>query len=70
MIECTISWSLGRPVILRLIASSLMVRIDDLNSGIRVFTRAVALQLWSLFPVGFLFTSTLTIATLESGVDV
>ena len=57
--------------ILRLIAFIATGRwIDDLNSGMRVFTRAVALQSWSLFPAGFSFTSTLTIATLQSGVDV
>ena len=44
--------------------------IDDLNSGLRVFDRSVAMQNWSLFPNGFSFTTTITIATLQSGVDV
>jgi glycosyltransferase involved in cell wall biosynthesis len=57
--------------VLRLIAFIATGRwIDDLNSGMRVFTRSVALQSWSLFPAGFSFTSTITIATLQSDVDV
>lgn len=44
--------------------------IDDLNSGMRVFSRSVALQYWSLYPNGFSFTTTITIATLQSDVDV
>jgi glycosyltransferase involved in cell wall biosynthesis len=44
--------------------------IDDLNSGMRVFSRRVALQYWSLYPNGFSFTTTITIATLQSDVDV
>lgn len=44
--------------------------IEDLNSGMRVFSKAVALQYWSLYPNGFSFTSTITIATLQSDVDV
>jgi glycosyltransferase involved in cell wall biosynthesis len=57
--------------VLRIIAFIATGRwIDDLNSGLRVFTRSVAMQSWSLFPSGFSFTSTITIATLQSGVDV
>lgn len=44
--------------------------IDDLNSGMRVFSRPIALQYWTLYPTGFSFTTTITIASLQSGVDV
>lgn len=44
--------------------------IDDLNSGMRVFSRSVALQYWSIYPTGFSFTTTITIATLQSRIGV
>jgi glycosyltransferase involved in cell wall biosynthesis len=57
--------------VLRLIAFVATGRwIDDLNSGMRVFSRDVALQYWTLYPNGFSFTTTITIATLQSDVDV
>lgn len=40
--------------------------IPDLNSGFRVFKKEIALKYWHLFPRGFSFTSTLTMAaTME-----
>ena len=36
--------------------------IPDLNSGMRVFRREIALQFFHLFPSGFSFTSTITLA--------
>ncbi len=41
-------------------------KIPDLNSGLRVFRRSVALRFMSLFPDGFSFTTTLTIACLTN----
>jgi glycosyltransferase involved in cell wall biosynthesis len=41
--------------------------IPDLNSGLRVFRREVALQLFSMLPDGFSFTTTLTLAMLVNG---
>jgi len=37
-------------------------RIPDLNSGMRVFRREVALRFFELYPDGFSFTSTITLA--------
>jgi glycosyltransferase involved in cell wall biosynthesis len=41
--------------------------IPDLNSGLRVFRRKVALQLFSMLPDGFSFTTTITLAMLVNG---
>lgn len=43
------------------------VRIDDLNSGLRVFTRRLCYTFWGLLPTRFSFTSTLTMAAYVGG---
>ena len=45
-------------------------RIPDLNSGLRVFHRAVAERFMPLFPDGFSFTTTITVASLLEGLVV
>lgn len=42
-------------------------RIPDLNSGMRVFRREIALRFFGLFPDGFSFTSTITLASHING---
>jgi len=42
-------------------------KIIDLNSGMRVFRKEIALEFWKLFPSGFSFTSTITIACITNG---
>lgn len=42
-------------------------RIPDLNSGLRVFRRELALRFAGLFPDGFSFTSTITLASHING---
>jgi len=39
-------------------------KIPDLNSGMRIFRRDIALRFWKLLPDGFSFTTTLTIAVI------
>lgn len=46
------------------------IRIPDLNSGLRVFRKDMAMKFWGLFPQGFSFTTTLTIAALVNNYDV
>lgn len=41
--------------------------IPDPNSGLRVFRREVALQLFNVLPNGFSFTTTITLAMLTNG---
>jgi glycosyltransferase involved in cell wall biosynthesis len=43
------------------------IRIRDLNSGLRLFSRELAYYLWGLFPTRFSFTSTLTLGALMGG---
>lgn len=45
-------------------------RIPDLNSGLRVFTRSLALRYLNLLPDGFSFTTTITVAALCDGIPV
>ncbi len=42
-------------------------RIPDLNSGMRVFRRELAVRFFGLFPDGFSFTSTITLASHING---
>ena len=41
--------------------------IEDLNSGLRVFSRDLAYYFWSFYPNGFSFTSTITLGSLLNG---
>lgn len=41
-------------------------KIPDLNSGLRIFKRDIALRFMNIFPDGFSFTTTLTIACLTN----
>ncbi len=45
-------------------------KIPDLNSGLRIFKRDIALRFMGLFPEGFSFTTTLTMACLTNGYSV
>lgn len=45
-------------------------RIPDLNSGLRAFKRDLALRYLHLYPEGFSFTTTLTLAALCDGCEV
>ncbi len=45
-------------------------KIPDLNSGLRVFRKDMVYQFWGLFPDGFSFTTTLTIAALCNNYNV
>jgi len=41
--------------------------VPDLNSGMRVFRRSLYLEFRHLLPMGFSFTTTITVASLYSG---
>lgn len=44
--------------------------VPDVNSGLRVFRRSVALRFFKLLPAGFSFTTTITLAMLTNGYQV
>lgn len=46
------------------------VKIPDLNSGFRIFKKEIALKFFNILPLGFSFTTTITIACLSYGYSV
>jgi len=57
--------------VLRSFASFLANKpIPDLNSGMRIFKKEIAMKFWHLYPEGFSFTSTLTMGCLTNNIDV
>lgn len=44
--------------------------IPDINSGLRIFKKEIALRFFSLFPDGFSFTVTITLASLTNDYNV
>ncbi|WP_338224278.1 glycosyltransferase family 2 protein [Algoriphagus confluentis] len=67
-----ISWSRKIPKrILTSFASFLSgQKIPDLNSGMRIFKKELAVQFWNLLPKGFSFTSTITLGALTNDHEV
>jgi glycosyltransferase involved in cell wall biosynthesis len=63
-----ISWLRRFPKwILRHLASYLIKdEIPDLNSGLRVFRKDIAMQFYRLYPTGFSFTTTITLAMMSN----
>ena len=56
----------GKWIITRLAEYLSGQKIPDLNSGLRVFRRDVALRFLTLYPDGFSFTTTITLAMLTN----
>lgn len=56
----------GKWIITRLAEYLSGQKIPDLNSGLRVFRREVAMRFLSLYPDGFSFTTTITLAMLTN----
>ena len=52
--------------ITRLAESITGSEIPDLNSGLRVFRKSLAMEFYHLFPMGFSFTTTITLAMLSN----
>jgi len=46
------------------------IKIPDLNSGLRIFKKEIALRFFNLFPDGFSFTATITLASLTNDYNV
>ena len=66
---CQIPWPRRFPKLMlnRLASYMAGIKIEDLNSGMRVFTRELSYQLWPFFPRRFSFTSTLTMGAILGG---
>jgi len=46
------------------------IKVPDLNSGLRVFKKELAIEYWNLLPNGFSFTTTITVMSLVDNHDV
>lgn len=45
-------------------------KVEDINSGLRVFRKDLAMRFFNLYPPGFSFTSTITLAAMCNGYKV
>lgn len=57
----------GKAIINALARNLTGMRIPDLNSGMRIFTRTLAVRFLPLYPQRFSFTITITLAALTNG---
>jgi glycosyltransferase involved in cell wall biosynthesis len=57
---------IGKWIITRLAQYLSRTKIPDLNSGLRIFRREIALRFLPMYPDGFSFTTTLTLAMLTN----
>lgn len=56
----------GKWIITRLAEYLSQRKIPDLNSGLRLFSKEVAMRFFTLYPDGFSFTTTITLAMLTN----
>ncbi len=59
----TILRKTGRRIIARFAQYISQVKIPDINSGFRIFKKELAKKFWHLFPEGFSFSTTITVAS-------
>ena len=57
---------IGKWIITQLAEYLIRTRIPDLNSGLRIFRKEIALRFLPMYPDGFSFTTTLTLAMLTN----
>lgn len=53
---------MGRAIVTRFAEYVSQAKIDDINSGFRLFKKSLALKFWHLFPEGFSFSTTISVA--------
>jgi len=58
---------IGRGIVQKFASYVSGSKIEDINSGMRIFKKENAEKFWSLFPDGFSFTSTITVASHSNG---
>lgn len=56
----------GKAIISALVTFLLWQKVPDINSGLRVFRKDMALRFIHLYPEGFSFTTTITLASLTN----
>jgi len=66
-IKSSVPHQIARWVLRKMVHGLTGVMVPDLNSGMRVFRRSLYAEFRHLLPMGFSFTTTLTVASLYSG---
>jgi hypothetical protein len=66
-ISASLPHQLARWILRKMVHGLTGVMVSDLNSGMRVFRRSLYQEFRHLLPMGFSFTTTLTVASLYSG---
>jgi glycosyltransferase involved in cell wall biosynthesis len=66
-ISASLPHQLARWILRKMVHGLTGVMVPDLNSGMRVFRRSLYQEFRHLLPMGFSFTTTLTVASLYSG---
>ncbi len=66
-ISASLPHQLARWILRKMVHGLTGVMVPDLNSGMRVFRRTLYQEFRHLLPMGFSFTTTLTVASLYSG---
>jgi len=63
----TLPRKIGRGIVRKFASYVSGAKIQDINSGLRIFKKEDAEKFWHLFPDGFSFTSTITVASHANG---
>lgn len=63
----TLPRKIGRGIVRKFASYVTNHEIKDINSGMRIFKKEDAERFWHLFPQGFSFTTTITVASLNRG---
>ena len=66
-IRASVPHQIARWILRKMVHGLTGVMVPDLNSGMRVFRRSLYTEFRHLLPMGFSFTTTLTVASLYSG---
>lgn len=66
-ISASLPHQLARWILRKMVHGLTSVMVPDLNSGMRVFRKSLYQEFRHLLPMGFSFTTTLTVASLYSG---
>lgn len=70
LVKDNIPRMIGRNIIRKFASYVSQADIKDINSGFRIFKKETAKQFWHLYPNGFSFTSTITVACFTTKKEV
>lgn len=70
LVKDTLFRMIGRNIVRKFASYVSKADIKDINSGFRIFKKDTAKQFWHLYPDGFSFTSTITVACFTTKKEV